>query len=100
MSKGVGGMRRIGGALLGLAALAGVRATTPASTSRQAAIELQSTPNRAPAQSPASAPTSVIQNQMLMPRGLYRFYGRTQPIWNGVEKRGNRRGRSRFNYNR
>lgn len=49
------------------------------------------------------APAPVITAKMvrrLLGSGTYLMYERPHPIWLGTPKRGNRRGRSRWNYNR
>lgn len=85
--------------MLGLGAIAGIQSSTPANTSRQAQVN-ELLQNTKPASSPASAPTSVVQVTSLLPMKLYRQTMGQGRVWQGIEKRGNRKGRSRFNYNR
>lgn len=43
---------------------------------------------------------TAAQAPFFLPAKFSRFYRSSHPIWVGVQKRGNRRNRSRFNYNR
>ncbi len=49
----------------------------------------------APVTSSVTAPAAVD-----LKLGLYSGFGGVHPVWIGQQKRGNRRNRSRFNYNR
>ena len=87
------------GALLAAATALGVSLPAPAPSTVPTA---SATPDgtKAPAKSPASAPSSVVQDVGLLPTNLLRFTRRHEPIWLGRPKGGNRRGRTRWDYQR
>jgi hypothetical protein len=83
-----------------LAALAGAGGGA-APNGQQAVVQNASKQISGGAQSPASAPGSVVMPVSMLPSKLYKMLrDQPRPIWSGIEKRGNRRNRSRFNYNR
>jgi hypothetical protein len=96
-------MRRLGGSMLLLGALAALGGPGAVQQSQQAAVQQAAPANgnigKQSANVPVSAGVNVILPAALLPNGLRRMFG-NGPVWNGVAKRGNRRRRARHNYNR
>lgn len=93
------GKMRLGRLGLSLLAAAAVAPTTPAPVApshQQIAPATQPKSTKAPVTPAVNAAQFVVQNYA----GFDIATERKHRIWQGVEKRGNRKGRSRFNYNR
>lgn len=93
------GKMRLGRLGLSLLAAAAVAPTTPSpvvAPGQQIAPATQSKTTKAPVTPAVNVQQFAVQNYA----GFDIATERKHRIWQGVEKRGNRKGRSRFNYNR